>query len=276
MNYIAYHFQIDPKEEFTEILLAELSLYDFETFEETEQGLSAYIQEDLDKEDVVSKLNLLHNTEVKITYQKEKVETINWNEEWEKNFSPIEVGSTCMVRAPFHEKKEVEFDIVIEPKMSFGTGHHATTYQMIELILEEDWHNKKVLDMGCGTGVLGILSSLKGAKKVTYIDIDEWCIENTEENLVRNQVKGKVILGGAEKIDTNFDVILANINRNILLRDISTYASYLNKNGQIYFSGFYKVDLPIIKDEADKQGLTFVKNLEKEDWVAAKFVKSVN
>lgn len=276
MNYIAYHFQIDPKEEFTEILLAELSLYDFETFEETEQGLSAYIQEDLDKEDVVSKLNLLHNTEVKITYQKEKVETINWNEKWEKNFPPIEVGSTCMVRAPFHEKKEVEFDIVIEPKMSFGTGHHATTYQMIELILEEDWHNKKVLDMGCGTGVLGILSYLKGAKKVTYIDIDEWCIENTEENLVRNQVKGKVILGGAEKIDTNFDVILANINRNILLRDIATYASYLNKNGQIYFSGFYKVDLPIIKDEADKQGLTFVKNLEKEDWVAAKFVKSVN
>lgn len=273
MNYIAYHFQIEPKEEFTDILLAELSLFDFETFEETEQGLSAYIQEELDEEDLVSQLKLLQNKEVSISYKREKVETINWNKEWEKNFSPIEVGSTCRVRAPFHEKKEVEFDIIIEPKMSFGTGHHATTYQMIQLILEEDWHSKKVLDMGCGTGVLGILSSMKGAKEVTYIDIDDWCVENTEENLIRNQVKGKVILGGAEKIDTNFDVILANINRNILLNDLIKYAMHLNENGQIYLSGFYKEDLPIIKDEANKQGLTFVKNIEKDNWIAAKFVK---
>lgn len=274
MNYIAYHFQLEPKAEFTDILLAELSLFDFESFEETEQGLSAYIQEDLDKEDFISQIRLFESNEVEITYQKEKVETINWNEEWEKNFSPILVGTACMVRAPFHEKTKVDFDIIIEPKMSFGTGHHATTYQMIQLILEENWNTKKVLDMGCGTGVLGILTSMKGASEVTYIDIDDWCVENTEENLERNQVKGKVLLGGAEKINEKFDVILANINRNILLNDLVIYASHLNKGGQIYLSGFYKEDLSIIQKEAEKQQLTFVKNVEKENWIAAKFVNS--
>jgi ribosomal protein L11 methyltransferase len=274
MNYIAYHFQLKPKEKFTDILLAELSLFNFESFEETEKGLSAYIQEHLDEEDLVSQINLFQNEAVNINYQREKIETKNWNEEWEKNFSPILVGSKCMVRAPFHEKIKVDYDVIIEPKMSFGTGHHATTFQMIELILEEKWNTKKVLDMGCGSGVLGILASMMGAKQVTYIDIDDWCVENTNENTERNKVKGEVILGGAEKINTNFDVILANINRNILLKDLAKYAAHLNENGQVYLSGFYKKDLNMIKDEADKQHLTFVKNLEKENWIAAKFVKS--
>ena len=275
MNYIAYHFHILPKEPFTDILLAELSLFNFESFEETEEGLSAYVQEELDEEGFETKIELFKNERVQINFQREKVETINWNEEWEKNFSPIEVGSQCMVRAPFHKKKEVEFDIVIEPKMSFGTGHHATTFQMIRLILEDDWTNKKVLDMGCGTGVLGILANMKGAKEVIYIDIDNWCVENTTENLERNCVSGKVILGGAEQIDTKFDVILANINRNILIEDMATYAKFLKQDGAIFFSGFYKKDLPIIQNEANKHKLTFIKNLEKENWIAAKFVKAI-
>ncbi len=274
MNYIAYHFQLSPKEPFTEILLAELSLFEFESFEETDLGLSAYVQEELDDEKAVAQIHLLQNEAVQINYKREKVETINWNEEWEKNFSPIQVGNQCRVRAPFHEKKQVDFDIIIEPKMSFGTGHHATTYQMIQLILDEDWEDKKVLDMGCGTGVLGILADMKGAKDVTYIDIDDWCVENTNENLERNGVSGKVILGGAEQIDTKFDVILANINRNILISDMTTYAKYLKQDGYIFFSGFYTEDLPIIQKEANKQNLTFKKNLEKENWVAAKFVKA--
>jgi ribosomal protein L11 methyltransferase len=274
MNYIAYHFELIPKENFTDILLAELSLFNFESFEETEAGLSAYVQEDLDEIELISKIRLFSNKDVKITYQKEAIKTINWNEEWEKNFSPILVGSRCMVRAPFHEKKQVEYDVIIEPKMSFGTGHHATTFQMIELILEENWDTKKVLDMGCGSGVLGILTCMMGAKEATFIDIDDWCVENTEENLERNNVNGKVILGGSEKINAHFDVILANINRNILLKDLVNYSAHLNKNGHIYLSGFYKEDLPLIKDEANKQELTFVKSIEKENWIAAKFVKS--
>jgi ribosomal protein L11 methyltransferase len=274
MNYIAYHFQLSPKEPFTEILLAELSLFEFESFEETDLGLSAYVQEELDDEKAVAQIHLLQNEAVQINYKREKVETINWNEEWEKNFSPIQVGNQCRVRAPFHEKKQVDFDIIIEPKMSFGTGHHATTHQMIQLILDEDWEGKKVLDMGCGTGVLGILADMKGAKDVTYIDIDDWCVENTNENLERNGVSGKVILGGAEQIDTKFDVILANINRNILISDMAVYAQHLKQGGAIFFSGFYEEDLPIIKADAQKHNLTFIKNLEKENWIAAKFVKA--
>lgn len=273
MNYIAYHFQVNPLE-FTDILLAELSQLDFESFEETEDGLSAYIQVQHDNEKLLETVGVLKNNIVKIDYQREIIETINWNEEWEKNFSPIQVGSQCMVRAPFHDKQQVDFDIVIEPKMSFGTGHHATTYQMIQLILEENWSSKKVLDMGCGTGVLGILTSMMGAPEVHYIDIDDWCVENTTENLERNIVEGEVILGDAKKIKEKYDVILANINRNILLNDIAVYVSHLNDKGQLYLSGFYKEDLAIIKQETDKHKLTFLKHLEKENWIAAKFVKT--
>lgn len=273
MNYIAYHFTVKPLNEYRDILLAELSLLHFESFEETDSGLSAYVQEPFDDEEAVNSLGILKNKNVSIHYQREEIETINWNEEWEKNFSPIHVGSKCMVRAPFHEKKEVEFDIIIEPKMSFGTGHHATTYQMIQLILEENWKGKHVLDMGCGTGVLGILSSMMGANKVSYIDIDDWCVENTTENLERNNVKGEVILGDASSINNMFDVIIANINRNILLNDLETYVNHLNKNGYLYLSGFYKEDFESIKQEAEKQKLTFLKHLEKSKWIAAKFVK---
>ncbi len=276
MNYIAYKFKVTPLDPGAEILVAELGELAFESFEETENGIIAYIQEQFDEEDLLAGIQLLRNPSFSIEFHKEKIEQINWNEEWEKNFHPIRVGNECHIRAPFHPKEEAKFDIIIEPKMSFGTGHHATTFQVIQLILEENWEMKKVLDMGCGTGVLGILTEMMGSKENHYIDIDEWCVENTTENLERNNCSGKVILGGAEVIEDNYDTIIANINRNILLEDMPTYVKHLHKGGNIYFSGFYEVDLPIIQQKAESLGLTYVKHIVKDDWVACKFVNRIS
>lgn len=273
MKYIEYKFDIHPLQPGRDILLAQLSELPFESFEDFSHGLLAYILDSEDKEDLLNQISILKSEEFKISFSKSDIEQVNWNEEWEKNFHPIHIDERCTIRAPFHPKTNAQIDIIIEPKMSFGTGHHATTYQISELLLEEDCKGKKVLDMGCGTGVLGILSDIRGAKSVDYIDIDPWCVDNTEENLERNSCKGNVMLGGAEKIKDYYDLILANINRNILLEDMSTYASHLNKEGVIYFSGFYEEDLELIQKEAVKNGLKLIKNQSKDKWVAAKFTK---
>jgi ribosomal protein L11 methyltransferase len=274
MTYIEYNFKVLPLQPGRDIILAELGELPFESFEDHESGLLAYIEESKDEDDLVENLFILKSDEFKISYTKTSIPQVNWNEEWEKNFHSIHIDTRCTIRAPFHPKTESEIDIIIMPKMSFGTGHHATTYQISEMLLEEDCKGKRVLDMGCGTGVLGILADIRGAQSVDYIDIDTWCIENTEENLERNSCKGNILLGGAEKIEKEYDIILANINRNILLRDMSIYSSHLKSEGVIYFSGFYKEDLDLIKEEANKQELTFVKNQIKENWVAAKFTKN--
>lgn len=273
MNYTEYKFTIHPLQPGRDILLAELGELPFESFEDYSEGLLGYIRESDDNESLLSEVSILESDEFKISYSKSIIEQVNWNEEWEKNFHPIYIDSRCTIRAPFHPKTDADIDIIIEPKMSFGTGHHATTYQISEMLLEEDCSEKQVLDMGCGTGVLGILADLRGAKSVDYIDIDPWCVENTEENLERNNCKGYVILGGAEKIKKDYDLILANINRNILLEDMSVYSSHLSTDGIIYFSGFYEEDLGLIQKEARKNGLMFVKNQVKDNWVAAKFTK---
>ncbi|SDH01988.1 50S ribosomal protein L11 methyltransferase [Psychroflexus sediminis] len=274
MIYIEYKFTIHPLQPGRDILLAELGELPFESFEDYSNGLLAYIDESEDKADLLEDIHILKSEEFKVSYEKTKIEQVNWNEEWEKNFHPIHIDTRCTIRAPFHPKTDSEIDIIIEPKMSFGTGHHATTYQISELLLEENCEEKRVLDMGCGTGVLGILADIRGAKSVDYIDIDPWCVENTEENLERNSCKGNVILGGAEKIEKEYDLILANINRNILLADMVSYASHLVSGGVIYFSGFYEEDLKLIQEEALKNGLAFIKNQVKENWVAAKFTKN--
>ena len=272
--YIGYTFDISPREPGTEILIAELGYAGFESFVENEAGVIAYIQKPEWNAAILNNIYILTNDEFTISYTSEEIEQVNWNKEWEKNFKAIEVDGKCAVRAPFHEKTDVEFDIIIEPKMSFGTGHHETTHMMIQHILKLDVVGKSVLDMGCGTGILAILAEMRGAANLDAIDIDNWCYLNTVENIERNNChKIKAYEGEASLLaGKKYDVIIANINRNILLKDITTYASCLNENGSLLLSGFYVEDIPLISEECGKQQLKFVENLERNNWVAVKYV----
>lgn len=277
LSYIAYHFNVEPKELGTEILIAELGEKAFESFQETETGVSAYVQSALWTADILEDIQILQSEHFIITYRKEAIEQVNWNEEWEKNFDPIDVDGTCYIRAPFHEKTNAKYDIVIEPKMSFGTGHHETTFMMTRHILQNDMQDKAVLDMGCGTAILAILAAMRGAKKVTAIDIDNWCYLNSIENASRNNCSAiEVFEGDASLLPSTpvFDVILANINRNILLKDMATYGNCLKSGGEIYFSGFYVEDIPSIQKAAQAEGMTYVSQLEKNNWVSLKFIKA--
>ena len=272
--YIGYHFTIEPIELGSEILIAELGEKAFESFIETETGISAYVQKDLWSETILEDIQILDNPEFKINYTFEEIEQVNWNEEWEKNFEAIEVDGKCHVRAPFHEKTSAEYDIVIEPKMSFGTGHHETTHMMIQHILETDFTNKKTLDMGCGTAILAILAEMKGAQPIDAIDIDNWCYLNSIENAERNNCKHISVYEGEASLlkEKKYDVIIANINRNILLNDMQQYVDCLNKNGILFLSGFYTEDIPAISESCTSKGLTYVKQFERNNWVALKFI----
>ena len=274
MTYLEFQFTIDQVQPASDILVAELSELGFESFVEHETGLTAYIAEsDFDKNNLGT-IHILGSTEFKINWTSKLVKQQNWNAEWEKSFNPIVVDKRCMVRAPFHQKTSVEYDIVIEPKMSFGTGHHETTHMMLSHILDNDFKNKKVLDMGCGTGVLAILAEMRGASNLEAIDIDNWCYLNSLENVGRNNCNKIEVFEGDSNLlsGKNYDIILANINRNILLEDIPIYASCLNKNGSLFLSGFYSGDLDMINEKCKAYNLQFEKNLEKNNWVAAKYV----
>ncbi len=272
--YIAYSFQVEPLQPASEILIAELGYAGFESFVETETGIIAYIQKKEWNESILDDIQILKSDEFSITHTSENILQTNWNREWEKNFNPIVVNDLCSVRAPFHVKPNTKYDIVIEPKMSFGTGHHETTHMMIQHILNNDFTNKSVLDMGCGTGVLAILSEMKGAKPINAIDIDNWCYLNSLENVERNNCQNISVYEGDVSLikDIKYDIILANINRNILLKDIKTYASCLKKNGILFLSGFYKNDIPILKDECKKYMLKLDEKLERNNWVSLKFL----
>mgnify|MGYP003608957673 FL=1 len=273
--YIGYHFTIEPIELGSEILIAELGEKAFESFIETETGISAFVQKDLWTADILEDIQILTNPEFKIEYTFAEIEPVNWNEEWEKNFEPIDVDGKCHVRAPFHEKTNAAYDIVIEPKMSFGTGHHETTHMMIQHILETDFTGKKTLDMGCGTAILAILAEMKGAAPIDAIDIDNWCYLNSIENAERNNCKHISVYEGDAALlaGKNYDIIIANINRNILLNDMEHYVNCLNANGTLFLSGFYTEDIPVITESCNKNGLTYVKQFERNNWVALKFVK---
>lgn len=273
-TYMEYRFKVSPKEPGTEILIAELGETAFESFIETDEGFSAYIQKDLWTEDVLNDIQLLQSPEFNIEHEVTEIEQVNWNEEWERNFEPLSVSDACYVRAPFHEKKEVQYDIVIEPKMSFGTGHHETTHMMIQHLLETDVEDKKTLDMGCGTAILAILAEMKGAKPIDAIDIDNWCYLNSIENAERNNCKEiSVYEGDATLLEgKNYDVIIANINRNILLNDMDSYVNSLNKNGILLLSGFYEEDIPHIDEACTQRGLKFEKKHKRNNWVALKYV----
>ena len=273
--YIGYHFTIEPLELGSEILIAELGEKAFESFIETETGVSAFVQKDLWDEKILEDIQILENPEFKIDYTFEEIEQVNWNEEWEKNFEPIDVDGKCHVRAPFHEKTNAEYDIVIEPKMSFGTGHHETTHMMIQHLLETDLVGKKTLDMGCGTAILAILAEMKGAQPIDAIDIDNWCYLNSIENAERNNCKHISVYEGDASllVGKKYDIIIANINRNILLNDMQQYLDCLNENGILFLSGFYTEDIPVISESCTSKGLTYLKQFERNNWVALKFVK---
>lgn len=273
-TYIEYNFKVDPLQPTSDILIAELGEAGFESFVEETDGVLAYIQKSDCSDMILEGVEILKNNNFQISYQFKEIKQENWNATWESNFKPIQVADACVVRAPFHEKPDAPFDIIIEPKMSFGTGHHETTHMMLQHILAHDFKGKSVLDMGCGTGVLAILTAMKGAKMIDAIDIDNWCYQNSLENIERNKCEYiKVYEGDASLLaDRKYDVIIANINRNILLADIPVYAKALNKNGLLFLSGFYAEDIEIISEKCLAVALKFEKKLEKNNWVAVKYV----
>ena len=274
-QYMAYHFKVTPLQPASDILIAELAAKEFESFIETEEGLTAYIPFKLWSDTILNDLLILKNNTFKIDYTIEEIAQENWNETWEMNFEPIAVDDTVSIRAPFHKAGELKYNIIIEPKMSFGTGHHETTHLMIQQLLKWDIKDKTVLDMGTGTGVLAIFAELLGAKSIDAVDIDSWSYENAVENVERNNCnKIKVFQGDASWLkEQKYEVILANINRNILLEDMAIYVNHLIGNGLLILSGFYTEDLPLILSSATNLKLEKKLTLERHNWACIAFLK---
>lgn len=278
MNYIEVNFFIEPYEDYiSDVLAQELGEIGFESFVPTAESLDAYISESLFDESKLKDLLTEFPFEASIEYKVTQIESKNWNEEWEKNFfEPIVIGNDCVIHSSFHKDvPKAKYDIIIDPKMAFGTGHHETTSLVIGELLKMDLEGKTLLDMGCGTAVLAILAAMRGAKDIVAIDIDTWCTDNSIENIAINSIQGiEVKLGGAELLTgLHFDIVLANINRNILLADMEQYAACLSTGGELYMSGFYKEDIPLIEAEANRNGLKLVSFNEKNNWVVVKTIK---
>ena len=271
--YIEIDFHVSPPEDGRNILLAFLSEQQFESFLETNTGLRAYIkQANLNRIDIELALSIMPSQFV-VSHQTNKIHNENWNAQWESSFHPIVVGDYT-VRAPFHPPKMTSCELIIEPKMSFGTGHHQTTQLMMTQVLQIDMEDKTVLDMGCGTGILGILAADLGAKSVLAIDIESWCVKNTIENAERNRCNHvvKAIRGDVEIVTKNYDLIFANINRNTLIRHIPKYVKRLKSQGVLLLSGFFQTDFLEITQLCRENGLTFSSNTQLDDWVCAKYV----
>lgn len=278
MNYIKISINITPFQEWLrDVLAAQLGEIGFESFAETETGLEAFIPEGQFSEKEMDLVLQSFREEYQFTLAQEIIKSKNWNEEWEKNyFKPLVISGKCVIRAPFHKEfPKTKYEIIIEPNMAFGTGNHETTSLMLEAILEENLEKKTVLDIGCGTGILGIMASMKGAKKITAIDIDEWSYNGTLENAALNQIHNiDVKHGDASLLGTeSFDYIFANIHKNVLISDLPVYATCLNSKGKIFLSGFYTEDIPDIKAQAEKQGLKDAGFYSKNNWVVYTFIK---
>lgn len=255
-----------------DLLIAELDVLGFSAIQELPEGLTASLEgEDWD-EPAFKAAIARYEAMGTIGYHVEKVAKTNWNEAWEKNFDPVIIDDRCIVRAPFHKiQGKFKHEILIMPKMSFGTGHHATTAQMLSLQLDLDFNNKSVLDVGTGTGVLAIMALKLGASHVEATDIDDWCIENSLDNLSLNGFEGILVEQGEIKnlvFDRKFDVLIANINKNVLLNELATYASLLKAEGHLFLSGFYESDVADLQQAAGKSGLQLVKSRSKDNWAA--------
>lgn len=275
MNYIAYTFS-NPQNEALKDMFAELlGNIGFDSFMDVDDGFTAYCAENaFNKKALDGLLSLEQLSDVQIL-KKEIIPDQDWNATWESSYEPVVIDETCRIRAPFHEAdSSYRYDLCIEPKMSFGTAHHETTAQIIKLMLTEDFKGKDVLDMGSGTGVLAILAKKLGSAKTVAIDNDEWAYRNALDNVKLNDENEIVVeLGDANSLNNRqFDIIIANINRNILLRDMHEYVKCLKRGGKIFFSGFYEADLQLISNEAERLGLSYLNHIKKNEWTAAVFI----
>ena len=279
MKYFEVTFTTEPCNEIvTDVISAMAGEIGFESFVEWEKGVQAYIQQSLFNEEALKGMVAdFPLPDTSITYTIQEAEDKDWNEEWEKNFfQPIVIGDRCCIHSTFHkDTPKTEYEILINPQMAFGTGHHETTSSIICELLDADLQGKSVLDMGCGTSILAILASMRGANPVTAIDIDDWCVNNSRDNIALNDITNITVeLGDANLLEGRapFDVIIANINRNILLADMPQYAACMHSGSELYMSGFYLEDIPAIREKAESLGMTFVHHREKNNWVAVKFV----
>lgn len=274
MDYIQYDFKITPVEPGSDILIALLADLGFESFTQNEIGVEAYIQEEFENEDLVKELSFEDFT---FSYTRTVIPKTNWNEEWEKNFSPVYVDDLVCIRAHFHPQTEnIKHDIIITPKMSFGTGHHDTTWLVSKTMFSLPFANAHVLDMGCGTGILAILAKQLGATKLLGIDIDNWSIENSIENAAINYASDiEFKKGDASNLPSSetFDVILANINKNVLKKDLPSYYGCLKKEGHLLLSGFFTADVEELKQLAQSIGFTFIESYNKNEWAVIKLKK---
>lgn len=278
MQYVKAIFKFENIEDYQQdLLISDLADLGFDTFEDSDHGFTAFVMKDNFSEQALKDLLAHYTDDFATNYTLEDVADENWNAEWEKNFNPLIIDDVCYVRATFHEPQpSYPYEIVIDPKMSFGTGHHQTTSMMMQYILAADLKDKTVLDMGCGTAILAILAAKLGAKNLVAIDYDNVCYESTIENAALNNISNLKALCGSKEVIPNeeYDVIFANINRNILLDQIHRYAEVLQSGGKIFFSGFYlDPDLGMITAECAKYGIQYLDHKQNGDWVAAQFEK---
>ena len=277
-NYLAINFTIKPLYPGNEILLAELSQLEFEMFEETDSGLIAYINEHLYQEKKIFSLSIFNSKEFKISHTEKKIKNQNWNKKWESNFDPVEINPSCIVRAPFHKKSNKQFDIIIMPEMSFGTGHHETTQLMMKYILDLDISDFLVCDIGCGTGILSILSEMKGAKKIDAVDISQNCCTNTLSNINLNNCEKIYVHNSSSKIllGKSYDLILSNMTYDKLSKNFKNFTTFMKKEGELIISGFFENDLESINDELSSYNFTLISSMKKNKWVAARFSYSAS
>lgn len=276
-EYLEIDFTITPAEGGRDIMLALLDNLGYDSFEETPKGLKAYILEKDFNESELKELFIFQSDEYKVTYTTDKLENKNWNEEWETNYQPIFIDDQIHIRAPFHEAKpEYPIELLITPKMSFGTGHHQTTRLVSRLMLQMDLKDKKVLDMGTGTGVLAILAEKRGAKEIEAIDNFEWAAENTAENAEANNCKNITALHGDATLlpGKSFEIVLANINRNVLMEDMKSYVDTLPSGGHLLISGFFEHDFEMLNDKATECGTTLVNKIKEDRWMACHYQKN--
>lgn len=277
MHYIEVKFTLEPFSPWSDLLSAELGEIGYESFVEEEPNtLLAYVEEEVFDEKALKNVDTLNTDLVSVSYDSKLVKQENWNAQWESNFEPVYVGDQICVRATFHEDEpNYPYQIVIDPKMSFGTGHHATTHLMLEGMLGLDFKDKTVIDMGSGTGVLAIFAAMKGARSVVAIDIDEWCSINAKENAARNNVDFIEIYQGDKEllVGKHADILLANINKNILLTQLPFYAGCLSTGGKLFMSGFYEEDVTDLKNAAIAYGFTFMSHKVMNKWTTMFLIK---